>query len=318
MPAAQVPPRHPVNAPRAEQGRRNAAVPMVREAPVQPLRKRRPRLLAHAATRLSRPSAPPRPPERRPPCRLVRHSRLLQNAPSHRPMHRDVNSVPRRKSVSGLQTGRQRSVPGSPHLRQRPLRPLSPQRLLHRLSSGLPQAPLAQVMPNARPVLRMPNAPTVSAVSAPVRTPRPRPQPRRLPPLPLQRQHLLLRLLQSRHLQLRQRGRSLSRRRQLRPLRQREPSLRRQSRPHRVRLRLSRLLLPRRSRWMRPVSGSRICAASAVNAVKAVGSSSRSPATARLFAKATRSSSAAMRPSVSAGPIVTLTSAWSGAAGTRR
>ena len=172
MPAAQVPPRNAVNARRAAQARRNAAVPMGREAPVQPLRKRRPRLLAHAATRLSRPSAPPPPSGPHRPAASSGTAGSCRTRPATGRCTRDVDSVPRRRSASGRRPSAR--GPQAPAAADPPDRARSGGSARNASCTGSAAACRRRPSPgrcaNARPVLRMPSAPTVSAASAPART----------------------------------------------------------------------------------------------------------------------------------------------------
>jgi|GEM_PF-6465473 len=272
MQAAPAPPTMAPPAHRAAQARRSVAVLTDRAAPAPPS----PRMLRlRVAARRNPPSAPCRLPARHRRRLRVRHRGNLRNAPV-RPLRHPSDRLARQpRSVNGSA-----SVPGSRHLQpqhhqaRRPLQlrlqRLSPHRLRHRPSSGLPQARPARPMRSARPgrVTRSARIASAPVTSVPARMLPPRPLPRRrlhrpLPQPPLQ--HPRLRRLRQR---LRQHGRS-----RLRPL----PRLRRPQRElnrrhlHRPRRHLSRQRLPQPSRWTPPASASRTCAASVVSAVRAAG-----------------------------------------------
>lgn len=273
MRAAPALPRSAVSARPAAQARRNVAVPTRHAAPARP----NPRMLRlRVAARRNPPSGPRRPRVRHQPRLHARRSRLPQSARSLPPRRPSALPVRPLRSANGTGIVRPASVRGSnlpqPKRRQaRRLRQLSRPHLQPRLSSGLPQAPRGRPMQSAPPVPVTPSDRTGSApvTSVPARIRPPRPQPRRRPHQPRQRLHRRHPRLQ--HLRRRRRQPGPSRLRQLPQLLppQRAPCLR--LRLHRSRPRLSRQLLPRASRWMRPASVSRTCVAIAASVAKAAG-----------------------------------------------
>lgn len=303
-----LPPRNVVSARRGVQARPSvvqaplsAAPPTRREAPApRSLRKRR----AHGATRPSPPSGRRRLPAQLRPLQPGRRSRRPQSAHCLPPRRLSAPLARPPRSVNGTATAPPPSaiVLDSQHLPPRPLRALrlrrqrlrhrrlNRQRLRPRHSSGLPQVRLARPMRSGPPARETPSGLTASAGSVRPRMRPPRPRPQRL----LRRPHHQLRPPPLRHPLLRRLPPPL--RQPLRPqlrlpprhrLPQREPSL--QLRLHPRRSRRASRLHPQPSRSIRPVFASRICAISGVSGGKVDGLSSRSPATAPLSARATRS-----------------------------
>jgi len=281
---------------------RRSAVPLTRRA--APAQRSPRKLRVHAATRRSPPSGPRLPPAQLRPPPLGRRSRRPQSDRCLPPRRLSAPLAPPPRSENGtaIAPPPSASVLGSQHLPPRLLRAprlrrqrlrlqrLSRQRLRPRHSSGLQQVRLARPMRSGPPARETPRGLTASAGSVRPRMRPPRPRPRRLlrrphhpsrrPPL----RHPLLRRLPPR---LRQLLRLQLRLPPQHRLPRREPSLRLRLHPLRSR-RASRPRL-RPSRSIRPVFVSRICAVSGVSGGKADGSSSRSPATAPLSARATRS-----------------------------